>query len=297
MSAIAVPLARPEAPKLAVRSDRMNSPEDEVQGHAEANAVLRAQKAAAEALLAQSAADLATPMSLILGYRQLMDAHPKLHAVFERDAEARALLDGMGGAITQMQAVLQNLSLTARALSGSLDLTLGRVKLTEVLARVLSGYAEPMRQRQINLRFERVHIPNAMDADEGLLEVVFGHLISNAIKFTPDSGTITLGAQVIPGATPGGVLRLSIRDSGVGIATDDLEQIFSAYTRMPGKDATQTSRTDFLGPGTGLGLAVCKAIVEAHGGRLWAESAGYDLAQCPGSTFIVVLPVREQRES
>jgi signal transduction histidine kinase len=46
----------------------------------------------------------------------------------------------------------------------------------------------------------------------------------------------------------------------------------------------------------GLGLAVCKAIVEAHGGRLWAESAGYDPESCPGSTLICVLPVREQRE-
>ena len=296
MSALAAPFTRTDSPEDGWLGDRMNRLEDEVQGLIETNAALREQKAAAEALLAQSAADLATPMSVVLGYQHLMEANPRLRAVFERDAEARALLDGMSGAVTRMQAVMQELALYARVLSGRFELTPGRVKLAEVLARALSAYAEPMRQRQISLRFERVHIPNAMDADEGLLELVFSHLLSNAIKYTPDGGAITLSAQVIPGQTPGGVLRLSLRDSGVGVAAEDLERIFGVYTSTPGKDATKASRTDFLGAGAGLGLTVCKAIVEAHGGRLWAESAGYDPERCPGSTFIVVLPVREQRE-
>lgn len=295
MSAIAAPFHQLDAPEDTWMNDRMARLEEQVRELAERNSALQQQKAAAEALLAQGAADLGTPMSLILGYLQLMEAQPKLRAVFERNADARALLDRMGSAITRMQTVMDELSLHARALSGRFELTLDRVKLAETLARVFSTYAEPMRQRQISLRFERVNIPGTMDLDEPLIEVVFRHLLSNAIKYTPDGGSITLSAQVIPGATPGGVLRLSLRDSGVGIANDDLERIFGVYTSTPGKDATQASRTDFLGPGMGLGLAVCKAIVEAHGGRLWAESAGYDPERCPGSTFIVVLPVREQR--
>ena len=286
--------AQPEDTFLA---DRMSRLEDRLRELETANQALAEQKAAADALLRQSAIELRTPMSLILGYHQLMDANPGLRALFARDAEARQLMDGMSGSVARMQGIISELGLLARVLSGRLELTVGRVKVAEVLARAVSAYAEPMRQRRIALRFERVNFPNAIDADENLLDVVFRQLLGNAIKYTPDGGSITLAAQVIPGATPGGVLRFSIRDSGVGIAPENLDRIFGVFTSTPGSDATSASRTDFLCPGVGLGLVVCKGIVEAHGGRLWAESASYDPERCPGSAFIVVLPIRERRNA
>ena len=164
MSALAAPSVQRNSPASAAadsvwRADPVSRPDESVRALTDANEALQQQKAVADALLAQSAADLATPMSLILGYLQLMDAHPKLRALFERDADARALRDGMGNTITRMQAVMNDLSLYARVLSGRLELTVGRVRLAEVLARALSAYAEPMRQRAISLRFERVRHP------------------------------------------------------------------------------------------------------------------------------------------
>jgi signal transduction histidine kinase len=296
MNAMIAPLAGPDTPELHPEDDwlheRMSRLEAQVRELEAANQALQHGNAATEALLAQCAADLRTPMSLILGYQQVMQANPTLRTLFERDAEARQLMDGLSGAVERMQGVISEIGLLARVLSGRMELTIGRVKLAEVLARAVSAFAEPMRQRRIALRVERVSFPNAIDADETLLDMVFRHLVSNAIKYTPDGGAITLAARVIPGATPGGVVRFSIRDSGVGIAPENLERIFGVYTSTPGRDATSASRTDFLGPGAGLGLVVCKGIVEAHGGRLWAESAGYEPERCPGSEFVVVLPVR-----
>lgn len=288
----AAPGANPEDAYLLERMARL---EDRLRELEVENQALQQRRAIVDALLAQSAAGLRTPMSLILGYQQLMQANPRLRALFERDAEARKLADGMGSAVGRLQGVIDELNLLSRVLSGRVELTIGRIKLAEVLARAVSSFAEPMRQRNIALRFERVNFPNVIDADETLLDLVFRHLMSNALKYTPDGGSVTLAARVIPGATPGGVLRFSIGDTGIGIAPDDLERIFGVYTRTPAGQPAADGKTGYLSPGVGLGLVVCKGIVEAHGGRLWAESPGYDPETCPGSTFIVVLPIKERR--
>ncbi|MFN8378353.1 MAG: HAMP domain-containing sensor histidine kinase [Anaerolineae bacterium] len=307
MNAMAAPFTLQEAtsqgvispamanPEDAFLIERMNRLEDRLRQLEDENQALRQERAIVEALLSHSASELRTPMSLVLGYQQLMEANPRLRALFERDAEAQQLAAGMGIAVGRMQGVMDELHLLARVLSGHMEPTIGRVKIAEVLARALSGFTEPMRQRNIALRFERINFPDTIDADEVLLDVVFRHLMSNAIKYTPDGGSITLAARVIPGATPGGVLRFSVTDTGIGIPADDLERIFDVYTSTPGGHLPSAGKTDFLSPGVGLGLVVCKRIAEAHGGRLWAESPGYDPQHCPGSTFIIVLPVKERQ--
>ena len=293
MSAIAVPFDLQEAeapgaeamrPEDGFLIERLSRLEERLRQLEDENQALHRERAVVEALLTHSAGELRTPMSLILGYRQLMEANPRLRALFEHDPEARQLADGMSNAVGRMHGVMDELHLLSRVLSGRIELTIGRVKIAEVLARALSAFTEPMRQRNIALRFERVNFPNTIDADENLLDVVFRHLISNAIRHTPDGGAITLAARVIPGATPGGVLRFSITDSGIGIAPENLERIFGIYSSSADEPASRA----------GLGLMVCKRVVEAHGGRLWAESPGHDPEHCPGSTFIVVLPVKER---
>ena len=279
----------------AFLAERVNHLEDRLRELEDENNALRQERAVTEAVLTQSAAELRTPMSLILGYQRLMEANPRLRALFEWDGEARQLAEGMGNAVERMHSVMDELSILSRVLSGHMELTIGRVKLAEVLARALSTFTEPMRQRRIALRFERVNFPNAIDADEALLDMVFRHLLSNAIRYTPDGGSIMLAARVIPGATPGGVLRFSITDSGVGIAQENLERIFGVYAGPAESSLPSAEKSGFLSPGVGLGLVVCKRIVEAHSGRLWAESPGHDPDRCPGSTFIVVLPVKERQ--
>ena len=303
MNALAAPVnqqvtdspARVAHSEGAFLAERVNHLEDRLRELEDENNALRQERAVTEAVLTQSAAELRTPMSLILGYQRLMEANPRLRALFEWDGEARQLAEGMGNAVERMHSVMDELSILSRVLSGHMELTIGRVKLAEVLARALSTFTEPMRQRRIALRFERVNFPNAIDADEALLDMVFRHLLSNAIRYTPDGGSIMLAARVIPGATPGGVLRFSITDSGVGIAQENLERIFGVYAGPAESSLPQAEKSGFLSPGVGLGLVVCKRIVEAHSGRLWAESPGHDPDRCPGSTFIVVLPVKERQ--
>jgi signal transduction histidine kinase len=112
-------------------------------------------------------------------------------------------------------------------------------------------------------------------ADEPRLKQVIDNLIGNAIKYTPDDGLIDVQLT-----TTGVLFRIAIADTGNGIAPDHLPRLFKKYQRLPGEQRRST--------GTGLGLVIVKSIIEAHGGRVWAESAG----EGEGSTFTLEIPIR-----
>ena len=112
----------------------------------------------------------------------------------------------------------------------------------------------------------------AVLADPERVGQVLANLVHNAVKFTPAGGTITLGAERDPAG-----IRFAVRDSGAGIARDDLDRVFERFYKG------ERSRT---GGGTGLGLSIARHVVEAHGGTIRAESEGPGR----GSTFSFTLP-------
>jgi signal transduction histidine kinase len=124
-----------------------------------------------------------------------------------------------------------------------------------------------------------------LQADPRRIHQIFKHLIGNAIKYTPDGGEITVSGQSEPGR-----VRITIKDTGVGIAPEDLEKVFEKFYRVGDSKLHSSGETKFMGAGPGLGLAIVKGLVEAHGGRIWAESPGFDMQNHPGSTFVVILP-------
>jgi signal transduction histidine kinase len=132
-----------------------------------------------------------------------------------------------------------------------------------------------------------------VEADPGRLHQVFTQIINNAIKYTPDGGKILITGQTeaATGSRPAAV-RIIVTDTGVGIAPEDRDKIFERFYRAGNSNLHSTGQTKFMGAGPGLGLAIVKGLVEAHGGRIWAESQGFDQQNCPGSTFSIVLPVQ-----
>jgi signal transduction histidine kinase len=125
-----------------------------------------------------------------------------------------------------------------------------------------------------------------MRADWELLELAVRSLLSNAIKFTPDGGTITFKAAV-----EGDKVRFSVKDTGIGIARETQKTLFERFHTNNDVQLHSTSKTAFRGGGIGLGLAVCKGIIQAHGGEITCFSEGYDPQRLPGSEFTVVMPL------
>jgi len=120
-------------------------------------------------------------------------------------------------------------------------------------------------------------------ADPRRIRQVLRNLVENAVKYSPGGGTITLAVDYKEGSEGGVQIRVS--DQGLGIEAEHLDHIFDRFYQV---DSASTRRVG----GSGLGLAICKAIAEAHGGRIWAESQ-----PGAGSTFYVTLPLEEQNNA
>ena len=113
-----------------------------------------------------------------------------------------------------------------------------------------------------------------VEGDERRIRQVVFNLLANAVKFTPEGGAVDVSA-----ARRNGEVRVSVSDTGPGVAPEDRERIFEEFQ--------QTDVGVGVGEGTGLGLALSKRLVELHGGRIWVDS---ELGA--GSTFVFTLPVR-----
>ena len=115
------------------------------------------------------------------------------------------------------------------------------------------------------------------------------NITSNAIKYTPDGGRITIDGRTLPG-----FVEVTISDTGIGIAPENQDAIFEKFGQLGNVSLHSSGKTKFKGGGPGLGLPITKGIIEAHGGTIWVESRDCDEVSCPGSTFHILLPLRSQ---
>jgi signal transduction histidine kinase len=145
------------------------------------------------------------------------------------------------------------------------------VALDDVVARAIDNLAAPIAEADAQVGAEP--LPEVM-GDQAMLSQVFQNLIANAVKFCDGGEPI-----VIVRAEPEGEhrTRVSVEDCGIGIAPEEAERIFRPFHRLHGDDRYE---------GSGIGLAICRRVVEAHGGRIWAEPRPEG-----GTAFRLTLPL------
>jgi two-component system, OmpR family, sensor histidine kinase BaeS len=216
-------------------------------------------------MTADIAHDLRTPLTVIAGYVESM-----------RDGDLAPTperLDTIYAEIERLQRLVQDLRLLAVTDAGELHLNLAPLNPNSLLERV-AAFKFSAEQKGVILRVEaETSLPNIL-ADESRLDRVLSNLVSNAIRHTPPGGTVSIlatrkneiSALTNKGNGRGEYLLISVEDTGEGIPPADLPHIFDRFYRA------DRSRTDADGASSGLGLAIAKALVEAHGGRIWAES-------------------------
>ncbi|CAN5491052.1 hypothetical protein BH09PLA1_BH09PLA1_02510 [soil metagenome] len=167
----------------------------------------------------------------------------------------------------------------SRITSGKLRLTLEMLDINELVRRVCQMCHSNVREKGIKLRCDLDPNARAVVGDPGRLQQVFWNLLNNATKFTPDGGQIHITTENIGNGGQDGLVRVTVRDTGMGIAPEILPRVFDAFEQG---DVRITRRFG----GMGLGLAICKALVEQHRGAIRVESGGTG----QGSTFIVEIP-------
>lgn len=218
--------------------------------------------------LAMLTHDIRNPLGVILGYADLLIEMAQQRGATE---EEEILSKLQTNALTVHSLVTNYLDLS-RIEAGHLDLAKKPMALNDVLRQVKRQYEAEARRRHLNLEMSLQEELPSIEGNPLALERVFTNLLQNALKFTPALGRVTLSS-----AQRHEEVVAAVTDTGPGIASEEIPSLFEKYKR------TQSSQYQ---EGTGLGLFIAKALVEAHGGRI-------EVASTPGqgARFAVILPI------
>ena len=252
-----------------------------------ANLVLEQMDRAKVKFIQISAHELRTPLTLILGYAQLLKL--KSADTPELSGYAESIIEGTRG----MTEIVNDMLDVSRIDNQTLNLSPTTLYLTTVVDSVLSKVKPVCEERHIDVCAEDLKALPPISADPDLLQKVFYHIVTNAVKYTPDGGKIQLDSRVVNEPSGQTQVEIATRDTGIGIDPQYHELIFQKFYQTGEVLLHSSGKTKFKGGGPGLGLAIAKGIIEAHHGRLWVESPGHDEVNNPGSTFYVRLPLSQ----
>jgi signal transduction histidine kinase len=265
-----------------------------------ANAELRRTDELKSKFISMASHELKTPLAVIHGYLCVFKTHVA-DLEDEMNEPARVSLAGMEKGVARLRSIIEDMLAVVKIESETLAVHLEPLPISDLLLAVAHKLEPAAVERRLTIRLDPMDSLPIIRADAQLMQQVFFNLLSNAIKFTPDGGLIHISAQVThgiqlmhrgrPTSASGAFLHIVFYDTGIGIDREDQERIFDLFYEVRDISLHSTSKTRFLGSGLGLGLAIARGIVEAHGGFLWAESEGHDREACPGSTFHVLLPL------
>jgi len=236
--------------------------------------------------------ELRTPLTVISGYNQILLTHPTiLH-----DDRLHDLAAGIQNGSNRLHEIVNSMLELAKIESQVMQLNPKPLSIGAVIRELLPRFSQVLVERKLSLRVNDLSPLPVIEADSDGVYKVFNNLIGNAIKYTPDGGSITIAGLALPPGRdfPDGAVKIEISDTGIGIAPDAIELIFTRFYQTGEVSLHSSSSTKFKGGGPGLGLTVARGIVEMHRGKMWAESSGYDEQNCPGSKFFVVLPNRQR---
>ena len=259
-----------------------------------------AKKAAEEAnraksdFLANMSHELRTPLNHILGFTELVVDKQ----AGDLNREQQEYLEDVLGSGRHLLSLINDILDLSKVEAGKLELEVSEVNLRGLLESSLTMVKEKALKHGIRLSQKIDGVPDWIGADQRKLKQILYNLLANAVKFTPEGGTVVLAARSLSYRQDGWVagngqgveipsqlpeesrwVEVSVRDTGIGLKKENLERIFSPFEQA---DNTAGRRYQ----GTGLGLSLTRRLVELHGGKCWAESEG----EGKGSKFNFVIP-------
>jgi len=215
--------------------------------------------------------ELRTPLTPIQGYLDLLQSGE----YGELNYEQKMALDTCMESSKRLKSMIDNLVEVTRLESRKVELSTRRVNLTKLIGQVLREFKPNVDEKNIRISYKRNIPPSVVRGDEEKLRAAIDNLVGNAIKFTPDGGRILISVKQGKRS-----VHFEVKDSGVGIPREHQSRIFDKFYQAD----TSTSR-EFSG--MGLGLAICKEIIDLHGGRMWVKSKPGE-----GSEFHFNIPLR-----
>ena len=217
--------------------------------------------------------DLRSPLTLMRGYASMLELAGELNE--QQKSYIKMIVQG----VDNMAKLVNNL-LDLGRIDFGVGLQVESIPVLDILERVTSSLQLQATQKNLSLGVELPKdLPHAIEADQALLHQALYNLVENALKYTPDGGSVTIGLQCAADT-----LTFAIQDTGIGIPKSDLSRLFEKFYRG-------TNREALAKRGTGLGLAIVKSIAERHGGKVWVQS---ELGQ--GSIFYLLVPLAQPKQ-
>ena len=238
-----------------------------------------------------AAHELRTPLTVMKGYLDLLTLQPALQA----DPLLAEMLEGLRHGTDRLSDVVSTMLDVTRVAGVTLEaarLAVVPVLLRSLVNDILHRLQGEAVDRQVALEAEHDPATPIVYADPTLLQKALYHVFVNAIKYTPDGGRVRVRTSPVSldGGAPG--VEVSVQDTGIGLDREHQELVFEKFYQVGSVAVHSSGKTRFKGGGPGLGLAIARGVVRAHGGRIWVESPGADEVHLPGSTFYIQLPVR-----
>jgi len=210
--------------------------------------------------------ELRTPLGLILG-----------HATFLREllnGQYSEQVDAIIRNATKLKDIIENLSNVDNYQTGLARIRQRQISMARIAEEVADSFQKTAKQKGVLLKTDLGQNELLIEADGSKIAIALSNLVKNAITFTDQGGHVFITTQAVPG-----YVKVSVMDDGLGIPPEDLSHIFERFFQV---ESHLTRRHG----GMGLGLSVAKAMIEMHGGRIWAESV-----IGKGSTFTFLLPL------
>jgi signal transduction histidine kinase len=217
-------------------------------------------------VIAIASHELRTPLGLILGYATLLQE--------QLGEAAKPQLDAVSRAALRLKYIIETMLNMRYLETGQMELSPTYFDLRAEIQEACNDYRTIAQAKELALETDLPDVEMPTLADREKMRIVLDNLISNAVKFTPPGGQVRVAMR-----RRDDKVELTVTDTGIGIAPQELERIFDRFYQV---EDHLTRRHE----GLGLGLSTVKGLVELHGGRVWAESV---LGR--GSRFVVMLPV------
>ena len=246
-------------------------------------AELAAERDALRRFIADASHELRTPITALKSFNDLLQGaaadDPDAHAEFLAESQVQ---------IERLEWITRNLLDLSRLDAGLAALDLAEHDVGDLVKATVHTFKATARDKGVGLAVRLPRQELSLRCDRARIELALSNLVDNALKFTPAGGRVQVGAQ-----RDQGIVRLWVRDTGIGIDPEDQPHVFERFYRgrnaghSAGRNAGPSAGQKAWAEGSGLGLAIVHSIVQAHGGRVGVESAVGE-----GSTFVVYLNTR-----
>jgi signal transduction histidine kinase len=260
---------RDELGALAANVNRMNDELDRLYRELETASAHKSE------FLASMSHELRTPLNAIIGFSQVL----RERMFGELNEKQEEYLDDILASAYHLLSLINDVLDLSKVEAGQIELELTPFSLRGALESGVVMVRERASEDGVQVELSADPEIDPVEGDERRIRQVVFNLLANAVKFTPEGGSVDVSA-----ARVNGEVRVSVADTGPGVAPEDRERIFEEFQ--------QTDVGVGLGEGTGLGLALSKRFVELHGGRIWVEG---DVGA--GSTFVFTLPAGTEADA